>query len=141
MEDEVRTGRSQTVRTERKIEEVVMLVRANRSQSVDDLAAAVRVSHGTCYRILTDDLNMSRVTQHSVPRVLAQDQRDDRMAICGDLISSTDDDPTFLNRIITGGDTWCFLYDPQLKRGSATWITPVSPRQKKKRYTAGQKAR
>ena len=106
-------------------------MRANRSHSVDDLAAAVRVSHGTFYKILTDDLNMSRVTQHSVPRVLTQDQRDDRMAICGDLISSADDDPTFVNRIKTGGDTWCFLYDQQLKRESATWITPVLPRQKK----------
>ena len=66
------TGWPQTDRTERKIEEVAMLVRANRSQTVDDLAAAVGVSHGTCFKILTDDLNMSRVTQHSVPRILRQ---------------------------------------------------------------------
>ena len=138
MEDDVRTGRSQTVRTQRKIEEVAMLVRANRSQSVADLAAAAaaaaaaaeEVSHGTCYKILTDDLNMSRVTQQCVPRILTQDQRDDLIGICGDLISSADDDPTFLNRIITGDETWCFLYDPQLKRQSAIWKTPVSPRQK-----------
>ncbi|KAJ4451915.1 hypothetical protein ANN_03393 [Periplaneta americana] len=113
---------------ELKIQEAATLVRANRSQSVDDIAATVGVSHGTCYKILSDDLNMSRVTQHSV-----QDQRDDRMTICGDLISSADDDPTFLNRIITGDETWCFLYDPQLKRQSATWKTPLSPRQKKPR--------
>ena len=47
LEDVVPTGRSQTVRTERKIEEVALLVRANRSQSVDDLPAALGVSHGT----------------------------------------------------------------------------------------------
>ena len=92
------------------------MVRAKRYQSADDLVAAVGVSHGTCYKILTDDLNMSRVTQHSVPRILTQDQRDDRMTICGDLISCANDDPTFLNLIITGDETWCFLYDPQLKR-------------------------
>ena len=101
---------------ERKIEEVAMLVRANRSQQVGDLAAEVEVSNGTCYKILTDDLNMSRVTQHSVPRILTQDQRDDSMTICDDLISSADNDPMFLNRIITGDETWCFLYDPQLNR-------------------------
>ena len=98
LEDDVLTGRPQTVRTERKIEEVAILVRASCSLSVDYLAAAVEVSHGTCYKILTNDLNMSRVTQHSVPHILTQDQRDDRMTICGDLISSAD--PTFLNRII-----------------------------------------
>ena len=102
------------------IEEIAMLVRANRSQSVDDLAAAVGVSHGTCYKILTVDLYMSRITQYSVPRILTQDQRDDRLAICGDMISSSDDDLTFLNRIITGDKRWCFVYDSQLKRQSAT---------------------
>ena len=40
------------------------------------------------------------------------------------------DDPTFLNWIITGGETWCFLYDSQLKRQSAIWKTAVSSRQK-----------
>ena len=78
-----------------------MLVRANRSQLVDNLASAVGVSHGTCYKILTDDLNMSHVTQHTVQRILLQDQYDDHMMIWGDLISA-DDDPTFLKRIITG---------------------------------------
>ena len=89
-------------------------VRTNRFQSVDDLAAAVGVNHGASYKILTDDLNMSHVTQHSVPHILTQDQHDDSMMIYGDLISSADDDPTFLNRIITGDETWCFLYDLQI---------------------------
>ena len=52
----MRTGRPSTVRTERQIEEVAMLVRPNRSQSIDDLAAVEEFSRGTCYKILTDDL-------------------------------------------------------------------------------------
>ena len=55
------------------------------------------------------------------------------MTICGDLVSRADDDPTFLIRIITGDETWCFLYDRQLKRQSATWKTTISPRHKKSR--------
>ena len=82
LEDDVRIGRLQTVRTERKIEEVAMLMRAKRSQSVDDLAAAVGVILGTCYKIRTDDLNRC-VTQHSVQLIVTQDQRDDRMTLCG----------------------------------------------------------
>ena len=93
-----------------------MLMRANSFQSVDVLSAAVGVSHGTCYEILTNDLNMLRVTQHSVPCILTQDQRDDCNTICGDLVSpSADYNQMFLNRIITGYQTWCFLYDLQLK--------------------------
>jgi hypothetical protein len=65
-----------------------------------------------------------------MPYVLMEDQHDDGMSICGDLIDSADKDGTFLNQIITGNET-CFLYDPQLKRQSATWKSPSSPRKKK----------
>jgi hypothetical protein len=62
---------------------------------------------------------MSRVTHHSVPRFLTQDQRDDRMSTCGDLVDSADkDDGKFLNEIITGDKAWDFMYYPQPKPGN-----------------------
>jgi hypothetical protein len=73
------------------------LTRANRSQTVDEISAAAGISHGTCHRILSDDLNMSHVTQHSVPRILSQDKRDYLLNTFGD------------------------LYDLKLKQQSATW--------------------
>jgi hypothetical protein len=59
-------GRPRTVRTELKVQEVATLVCANRSQTVDEIiaAASAGISHGTCHKILSNDLNMSRVTQH-----------------------------------------------------------------------------
>jgi hypothetical protein len=71
------TGRPRTVTTELNIQEVPTLVHASRSQTVYEIAAAAGISNDTCHKILSDDLNMSHVTQHSVPRVLTQDQRDD----------------------------------------------------------------
>jgi hypothetical protein len=114
------------------------VVRASCSQTVDEIAAAAGISHGTCHKILSDDLNMSRVTQHSVPRVGMQDQHDDHMSICGDLIDSADKDGTFLNWIVTGDETWCFLYDQQMKRQSTTWKSPSSPRKKKPQQDRSQ---
>jgi hypothetical protein len=63
---------------------------------------------------------------------LTQDQHDNRMNTCGDLIARADKGETFLNGI-TGDETRCFLSDPQLKRQSATWKWPSSPRRKKPR--------
>jgi hypothetical protein len=120
LEDDEHISRPRTIRTELKIQEVATLVHANCSQMVDEIAAVAGISLGTCHRILSDDLNMSCVTQHSVTCVLMQDQRDSRMSICGDLIDSADKDGTFLNRTITGYETWWFLCDPQLKQHSAT---------------------
>jgi hypothetical protein len=88
LEDDEHTGWPRTVRTELKIQEVAMLVHASRSQMVDEIAAAAGISHGTCHKILSDYLNMSHITQRSVPRILMQDQHDDGTSICGDLIDS-----------------------------------------------------
>jgi hypothetical protein len=66
-------------------------VRANCSQTVDKFTAAAEatwISHDTCHKIVSEDMNMSRVTQHSVPRVLTQGQLGDGMRISDDLIDN-----------------------------------------------------
>jgi hypothetical protein len=113
LDDDEHTSQPRTVRTELKIQEV--LVHASLSQMVGEIAAA-GMSHGTCHKILTDDLNMLSVSEHCVPHILTQDKRDERMSICGDTINSADKDGMFFNQIIIGDKTCCFLYDLQLKR-------------------------
>jgi hypothetical protein len=83
LEDDEHAGRS---RTELKIQQDAALVRVSRSQMVDEVTAGAGINHGTCHRIPSDDLNTSHVTQPSVPCVLKQDQLEDRMSACGDLI-------------------------------------------------------
>jgi hypothetical protein len=67
--DEEHTSQPRMVRTELKIQEAATLVGANRSQTADEItaaaaaAAAAGISHSTYHRILSDDLNMSHVTQ------------------------------------------------------------------------------
>jgi len=60
------------------------------------------------------------------------------MTICSDLIRSADADGTFLNRMITEDETWCFMYDPQLTRQAATWKSPSSPKCKTQRQDRSQ---
>jgi hypothetical protein len=75
LEDDEYTGWPRMIRTELKIQEIATLMRASRSQMVAEItaAAAAGISHDTCHRILSDDLNMPHVTQHSVPCILTQD--------------------------------------------------------------------
>jgi hypothetical protein len=42
-------------------------------------------------------------------------------------------DKFFLNKIITGDETWCFAYDPETKRQSSEWVaeTPLQPKKLK----------
>jgi hypothetical protein len=119
LEDDEHTSQLRMARTELKIQKVAKLVHTNCCFTADEVTAA-GISHGTCHKILSDDLNISHVTQHIVPCILMQDKCDDCMSTCGDLINSADKDGAFLNRIITGNETWCFLYDLQMKGVSVT---------------------
>jgi hypothetical protein len=40
----------------------------------------------------------------------------------------------FLNKIITGGETWCFAYDSETMRQSSEWVGETSPRPKKPKF-------
>jgi hypothetical protein len=99
-EDDKRTFWPRTFRTELKIQEFSTFMRANRSHVVDKVTVTAGISYDSCHEILSDDLNISDITQNSVPPVMTQDQREDRMSTCGNLIDSADNDGIFLNRII-----------------------------------------
>jgi len=38
---------------------------------------------------------------------------------------------TFLDKVITGDESWCFAYDPETKRQSSEWVDEHSQRPKK----------
>jgi hypothetical protein len=88
LEDDWHTGRPRTIRTELKAQQVATLMHANLSQTVDEVTAAARIVHGTCHRILYDDLNTFHVIVHSVSYVLSQDQHGNRTRVCSDLTDS-----------------------------------------------------
>ncbi|GBN56425.1 hypothetical protein AVEN_260882-1 [Araneus ventricosus] len=41
-----------------------------------------------------------------------------------------DEDDSFLKKVVTGDETWCFLYDPQTSQ-SSEWKAKTSPRKEK----------
>ncbi|XP_054709237.1 protein GVQW3-like [Uloborus diversus] len=119
IEDNVRTGRPSTSTTDDNIERVRKLVRADRRTNIDTIASELGISLGSVHSILHNDLNMHRVCLHMVPKMLSPEQKEMRVTMSRDLIGMADADDSFLRKIITGDETWCFLYDSQTKRQSA----------------------
>jgi len=68
-----------------------------------------------------------------MPRVLIQDQKDSRVAICQELKETVINDPTLLLNVITGDESIVYAYDPETKLQSSQWKSPGSPRPKKSR--------
>lgn len=57
------------------------------------------------------------------------------MVVAQDCLQQADNDPTLLDRVITGDESWFFQYDPETKRQSQQWLSPGSARPKKARMS------
>jgi len=80
------------------------------------------------HTILTDHLHMRRICAKLVPENLSVEQKANRLEICQDLLGRLEIEPDFLDKVITGDETWEFDYDPETKWQSVEWHTQSSPR-------------
>ena len=133
IDDDERSGRPVSSSTPEMIERVRQIIREDRRRTIDEVSMLVGISHGTCHKILTEDLKMRRVASKFVPRLLSVDQKQQRLDVCLDLKENAANDPSFLSNVITGDETWVYAYDPETKTQSSQWKSPGSPRPKKAR--------
>lgn len=135
IDDEPRSGRPAVSKTAENAIRVRDLVRADHRLTVRMIGEELNLSHTTVHQLLTNELGMRKICSKMVPRHLSQDQKDIRKARCVDFLDAIEQDPHFLERVITGDETWVFEYDPETKRQSMEWHTPTSPRPKKARMS------
>ena len=81
--------------------------------------------------ILLHDLGMQKVCAKMVLKILSEDQKQNRVKFCEEILEKIKHDLDILRQIITGDETWVFQYDPETKRQSMQWKTAESPRLKK----------
>ncbi|KAK5646530.1 hypothetical protein RI129_004994 [Pyrocoelia pectoralis] len=51
-----------------------------------------------------------------VPKMLTDDQKARRVETCQELLNTCEENPTFLDDVIIGDESWVFEYDPETKR-------------------------
>jgi len=74
--DDERSGRPVSSSTPEMIERVHhQIIHEDHRRTIDEVSMLVGISHGTCHKILTEDLKMRRVTSKFVPRILSVDQK------------------------------------------------------------------
>ncbi|XP_029176177.1 protein GVQW3-like [Nylanderia fulva] len=113
--DEPRSGRPSTSKTDENVQEVKEIVLKNRRITIREIADDLNISFGSCQSILTDVLGMTRVSAKFVPK-LNFDQKQRRMNIGQDMLNDVNDDPDLLKRVITGDETWVYGYDVEGRR-------------------------
>ncbi|KAJ9583151.1 hypothetical protein L9F63_022502 [Diploptera punctata] len=92
----------------------------------NQLCDALALSRGSVQSILKDDLNMRRIAAKFVPRLLSNDQKESRVIACTDLKEQLKNDPRFMEKVITGDETWIYGYDPETKQQSSQWESCIS---------------
>jgi hypothetical protein len=115
-EDDENGGRPESTRTEVNIVAVADLVKNDRQITSRMIAEPLKISKTVVLRILKEDLGKRKLCAHFVPHSLTPVQREDRVTSCQDIIALANADKKIFNKIITGDEIWCFVYDPETKR-------------------------
>lgn len=108
VEDMPRSGRPSTSSTDENIEKVKEIVLDNRHSSLREIARDLNISHESVRSILVDILGMRRVAARLVPKELNFLQKQYREQVSLDMLDRANSDPTFMERIITGDETWVY---------------------------------
>lgn len=135
VEDEQRSGRPSTAHTLDNVAKVRAALNTDRRLSVRLIADKVELPKSIVHEIITTELQMRKICAKLVPKVLTDDQKENRVSISRELLHRVGSEPGFLERVITGDESWVFEYDPETKRQSSEWHSPGSPRPRKARMS------
>ena len=105
----------------RNEERLAQLIRANRRITTRELCTELNIGF-SALETMVATLEYRKVCARWVPRMLIQGHKEHRMQICQDLLNQYEaEGDSFLDRIITGDETWCHHYEPESKRQSMEW--------------------
>ena len=100
--------------------------------SIDEIALEFNICHGSAYSIVPDNLGYRKVCSRWVPRQLSDDHKRARQTICqGHLDCRAPGGDAFLNRTVTGDESWVYHNEPERKRQSMTVEAPIVSGQQK----------
>ena len=133
IEDDPKSGRPSSSTGDDHIEKVPSVIRENRRLTVREVSEEVGICKSSCHTILTEKLKMHRVAAKFLPRLLTEEQKQNRVTVSQELLNRSNTDENFLKNVITGDETWVYCYDVETKVQSSQWVGKSSPRPKKAR--------
>jgi len=132
VDDDPHSGRPSTSKTDDNVAKVIEVIRPNRCLTVQEVVEEVSISKTVCHEILTENLGRHCIAAKFVPRLLMDDQKQNRLDVSQELLDRANGDDNFLKNIITGDETWVYGYNVETKVQSSQWVSKTSPRPQKK---------
>lgn len=122
VQDEARSGRPKSATTPEMVSKVHDMVLADRRLKLSEIADTTGISKERVHHILSEELNMKKLSARWVPRLLTHDQKRIRVQNseeCLDRFQKNKAD--FLRRFVTTDETWVHHYTPESKIQSKQW--------------------
>ena len=96
------------------------------------IASTDGISQERVHSILTEDLEMRKLSACWVPRLLTVDQKHTRRTLSRTNLNLIEEDPAiFVKRFVTMDETWVNHFTPEAKQQSKQWKHPGLPPPKK----------
>ena len=128
--DDASSGRPSTSSCNENIDHVRSLVLSDHRLTVKMIAEELGLGKSSIHTILMEHLEMKKVCAKTVPKLLTPEQKLQWKECCIDWKTSEESDE-FLERVITGDESWIYEYDTELKSQSREWKQKDSLRPKK----------
>ena len=127
VEDDSREERPSTSKNRENIRLVQNLVEEDRRVTMDEIINAVGISHKSVFSIFTEDLCLSKLSAHWVPKVLPENQLNQRTLFLALLTKMEANETIFSKCCLTRDQMWIYQFDPENKIQSKEWHPKGAP--------------
>jgi len=101
-------------KTDANIKKIGEIVQQNLRLSIRAVAELINIDKETVRQILHNNFNMIKVCSKKVPRLFTPEQREIRVNICADILQNIENDPHFLENVITRNESRFFFNTTQI---------------------------
>ena len=119
--DTVRAGRPKSSGLRSNFQLIERILDEDRRATVRELEERSGIPKSSIHRIIQDELEMTRVVVRWVPKLLSDEQKRERERVSRDLLKSWRSEKFFLDRIVSGDETWFHYYEPETKFQTSQW--------------------
>jgi len=130
VEGEPRFGRTCTSKTEENVTKVRDLVRSDRSLTVRMISSVLNLNRQTAHQRLTFELGIQKICAKLVPKILTNEQKENRMNVCLEFVERIENDKNVFKHAIKRGFSNTIL-TPKDKFRSGTPATHRAQRKQK----------
>ncbi len=129
-----RAPRDKSGRSADNIAAVKTLIDMDKSITLASLIHQSGLNQTTIYHIIKKDLHLKLRCTKLLPNFLTPRHIVERFEHCKEMLEKVRNRPSFLKKLVTMDEAWCYQYDPLLKRQASQWLEkgearPVHPRQ------------